>query len=144
MTKSEEIRALLAEGRESWEIAQIVGCNTAYVRVVRQRDASPDGMTPSDRKWRAENKDKILAGMARRNRERYATDPKFREMHREKGRARRQRLIDADPNFHAKERERARVRWHARKAEISARRKAWRSERRAIVAAMIQVAHAKT
>jgi hypothetical protein len=143
MTKSEEIRALLAEGRESWEIAQIVGCNTAYVRVVRQRDASPDGMTPSDRKWRAENHDKVLEGMARRNRERYASDPKYREMQREKGRARRQKMIEADPNFRQKERERARANWRAKKAEISARRKLWRDERRAIVAAMVEVANAK-
>ena len=143
MTKSEEIRALLAEGRETWEIAQIVGCNTAYVRVVRQRAASPDGLTPSDRKWRSENMDKVREGMACRNRERYASDPVFRERQLASSRKWQERAL-ADPAYAEQRRERERQRYQAKKAEIAAKRKTWKAERRAIVAAMVEVAHAKT
>ena len=143
MSKAQRILALLAEGKTPTEIAALVGCRDAYVRVVRQRAASPDGITPSDRKWRAENIGKVRASMARRNRDRYANDPAFRERQREASRRWNAKAL-TDPAYAEQHRERNRQRYHAKKAEIAARRKAWRAERRAIVAAMIEVAYAKT
>jgi hypothetical protein len=144
MSKAQRILALLAEGQTPTEIAAVIGCRDAYVRVVRQRAASPDGITPSDRAWRQKNPDKVREMINRTHRRRYNGDAAYREKQRARCLARRQHMIATDPDFYQKERERGRARWKAKKAEISARRKAWRTERRAIVAAMIEVAYAKT
>lgn len=39
MTKADRIRNLIKQGRSNRAIADIVGCLTAYVRTIRQRDS---------------------------------------------------------------------------------------------------------
>jgi hypothetical protein len=144
MTKAERVRALLAEGKTHKEIASEVGCLTAYVRTVRLRAASEDGMSPGERAWRERNADRVREAdriRAKRNGDRRT--PEQRERNRERMRERYRRLT-ADPEFVEAHRVRNREAYRARKAEINARRNARNAERRAIVAAMIEVAHAKT
>jgi hypothetical protein len=79
MSKSERILALLTLGPSTSDVASIVGCNSAYVRVVRQRAASPDGLTPSDRRFRATPEFK--AGRSAYVMRRYHSEPEFRQKH---------------------------------------------------------------
>ena len=52
MTKTDRIRALLAEGKTAPEIAETIGCKVEYVRVVRYRlKAGRD----ADVRWIAKN-----------------------------------------------------------------------------------------
>ena len=52
MTKTDRIRALLAEGKTAPEIAETIGCKVEYVRVVRYRlKAGRD----ADVRWVAKN-----------------------------------------------------------------------------------------
>lgn len=142
MSKAERILALLDLGLSTGGIASIIGCNSAYVRVVRQRAASPDGLTPSDRAWREKNPDKVRSMANESIKRRYHSDPEYRARHREYCRANYERIKN-DPAYIEARNRAARERYHAKKAEISARRKLWRDERRAIVAAMVEVANAK-
>jgi hypothetical protein len=71
-TKSERIRALLAQGLTPAAIAAAVGCRRQYVYVVRARAAAPDGLTASHRRWKAENRDEDLRKGRERARRRYA------------------------------------------------------------------------
>jgi hypothetical protein len=70
MTKTDRIRALLAEGKEPAEIAHFVGCKIEYVRVVRYRlKAGRD----ADVRWIAKNPKKwsqLQAAYYRRRKER--------------------------------------------------------------------------
>lgn len=142
MNKAQRILALLAEGKTTIEIAAIIGCRDAYVRVVRQRAASPDGLTPSDRAWREKNPDKVRAMANESIKRRYHSDPEYRARQREHGRAYYERVKN-DPAYIEARNSAARQRYRAKKTEIEARRKERRAERRAIVAAMVEVAHGK-
>jgi hypothetical protein len=56
VTKTDRIRALLAEGKEPSEIAETVGCTIEYVRVVRYRlkagrDADVCWIAKNPEKW---------------------------------------------------------------------------------------------
>lgn len=59
-TKSDRIRAYLAEGKAVCEIAEIEKCNKAYVRVVRRRLEQPFRES-SHFAWRAKNLDAYRA-----------------------------------------------------------------------------------
>lgn len=51
MTKAAQIRKLIALGRSNLRIAERVGCHTAYVRSVRQRDNGINGRRPCDQRY---------------------------------------------------------------------------------------------
>jgi len=142
MSKAERILALLDLGLSTGDIASIIGCNSAYVRVVRQRAASPDGLTPSDRAWRDRNPDKVREMHNRAQKLRYDTKPEARAKQRETNRL-HYRKRAADPVWAEQNNAKKREHYRAKREEINAQRRAWRAERRAIVAAMVEVANAK-
>lgn len=78
-SKAERILDLLAQGKRPSEIAKTVGCLTAYVRVVRQREQCGSHMTPSGRAWVERNIEKVRAREAAYKKRRYANDPVYRE-----------------------------------------------------------------
>ena len=141
-SKAQRILALLAEGKTPKEIAAAVGCLTAYVRTVRLRAESPGSVTPGERTWRTRNPDKYREMKARHKRNYYRSNPEFRERQNARTRAYYQAHKD-DPAFKEAHLVAKRESYQRRKAEIAARRKLWRDERRAIVAAMVEVANAK-
>ncbi len=78
-TKTDQIRALLANpDLSTQEIADKVGCQTAYVRAVKQRILRIGGKTP-DAKWT--DKFKLKHGVAYATHQ-YRTNEKRRENHR--------------------------------------------------------------
>lgn len=78
-TKTDQIRALLANTNLSTrEIADTVGCLTAYVRAVKQRMLCADGKTP-DARWT--DKFKAQNGVAYATHQ-YRTNERRRENHR--------------------------------------------------------------
>jgi hypothetical protein len=152
MTKKERILALLEEGKTPQEIAAIVGCLDAYVRTVRQR-VKHGGQTPADkvniqrqyerRKTDPEVRRRQSVYSKEYQKRRYQEDHEYREMMRAKSRGYYDAAKD-DPDRLEKRRAYFRKRYQTRKAEINAKRKVWLENRRAIVAAMIEVAYAKT
>jgi hypothetical protein len=79
MSKAQRILELLAKGKAPKEIAQAVGCLTAYVRVVRQREQADDRMTPSGRAYAERNADRLRESNRLYKQRRYQTDPEYRE-----------------------------------------------------------------
>lgn len=138
-SKSQTILALLAEGRSTTEVAAIVGCGDSYVRVVRQRAQSPDGMTPGERSWRAANPDKVRQIERESNRRYYHSHPDYRARQIAKSQE-WHRARKADPERYAAFLAQRRADYRAKKAEIAKKR----AERRQIVATMLEVARAQT
>jgi len=138
VSKAQQILALLAEGKRTIEIAQTVGCLTAYVRTVRLRAQSPDGMTAGDKTWRAANPEKTKEIERRANRRYYRSHPEFRARQQKKSAA-WYRALRKDPLRWAAYLEQRREAYRAKKAQIAERK----AERRAIVAAMQEVARAQ-
>lgn len=98
-TKAARIRELLAQGKAPAAIAAEVGCLSEYVQSVKQRARHPGNMRPCDVRWQqsAVNKDR----RAQYWRDRYASDPAFRQRHLERSAA-------------------SYARWRARKSEARA------------------------
>lgn len=62
VNKAALIRSLLAGADLSRaQIAERAGCSQEYVRAVEQRCGRPGGMSPSDVRWRQDNRDKMRA-----------------------------------------------------------------------------------
>jgi len=81
LSKADRIRKMLHLSNK--DIAEIIGCHEAYVRVVRQR-TSPSGNPVTNeaaKNWAASNHGRVLAAAARRFRERYHNDPGYRAKH---------------------------------------------------------------
>jgi hypothetical protein len=145
MSKAQRVRALLAEGKPHQEIADEVGCLRSYVRTVRLRAASEDGMSPGERAWRERNAERVKEFDRKREvRRRESMTPQQRARHRDLQREYYRRRAKNDPIFREKRRILALEGYHRRKEEINAKRRERQAERRAIVAAMIEVAYAKT
>jgi hypothetical protein len=64
--------------RTTREIADMVGCSDAYVRVVA-RQRGPSGISDIDRRYVSSNLKRIKDWQVKYQRNRYRTDPEFRE-----------------------------------------------------------------
>ncbi len=83
MSKAARIRELLAKGLAPAAITAEVGCRPEYVQSVKQR-LRAGGKRPCDMRW--QNSDAYKASRAAYWRQRYATDPEFARIHKEKSR----------------------------------------------------------
>jgi hypothetical protein len=118
VTKSERIMRLWAKLKDSPKkttvIAEKVGCDPAYVRVVaRQRKGST--RSEIDRRWLDNGGREWIAA---RYRERYHNDPKFRAKQDAKSAAYRRHRYHTDPEFRAREAERSRARYWSKRAAM--------------------------
>lgn len=102
MTLSDEIRLHLRDGMSPREIADLLGCRSAYVRVIRQR-TDPEGnsqLANADVTWRASPEGrKAIKAASRRRMLRYQTDPAFRAAWLERTRKYRRDRYRSDPEF---------------------------------------------
>jgi hypothetical protein len=93
MNKSERILELDQRGLTTRQIAEEVGCDPAYVRVVRQRQKA-GGDTEANIRWRRENWDRYSAYLAKSYSERYQRDPEFRAVRDRRVKEYRARIRD--------------------------------------------------
>ncbi len=115
MSKAQRIKELLAEGRmATGEIARTVGCRTSYVRVVRQRAASPGGRTAADIAWVAANPEAVRQIRNRMQRKRYRNNPAVRAKQSERRRAAYARMKE-NPEAMARHLEMEKARYRRRK-----------------------------
>jgi hypothetical protein len=77
LSKARRIYELLQSGKKPKEIAAIVGCSDAYVRVIRQRQAG-GGKSKADLAWEATNPETVRAIKRRATARSYAANPEKR------------------------------------------------------------------
>jgi hypothetical protein len=120
LSKADRIRKMLHLSNK--DIAEIIGCHEAYVRVVRQR-TSPSGNPVTNeaaKNWAASNHGRVLAAAARRFRERYHNDPGYRAKHIARNTARNKDRYRTDQEFRERSKAYRRARYYKNSAESRA------------------------
>lgn len=109
MTKKEQILKLWAKGKDRREIAAAVGCSLAHVNVAVWNEARPGYKA----QWMREQRKspRVRAADREYSRNKWATDPEYRERQREYMRqwreANRERINAYQRNYHRRRQQEA-------------------------------------